>query len=71
MKKLRGIIEKLLEGKQIRGIYCPPATVYELMEVYNTLVRKEKCETINSTVVKVVDHCKIRYEEKGIGWVIG
>ena len=69
MKKLRNWIEIWMDGGEVRGIKnVPPATRYELMDIYNAIVRKEHPEFINGKVKEILDKCGIKTVEKGIGW---
>lgn len=53
MKKFRQYIEAWLDGKQVRGIKnVPPATIWECVDIYNAIVRKEKSSFINGTVLR-------------------
>lgn len=48
MKKLRKWIETWLEGKRVRGIgNIPPATIWELVDIYNSILKKERPSFIN------------------------
>lgn len=69
MKKFRQYIEMWLEGKQIRGIKnVSPATIWECVDIYNAIIRKEKPSFINGTVKEILDKCGIKTENEGIGW---
>lgn len=71
MEKLRNWIEIWLDGKEVRGIKnVPLATRYEIVYVYNAIVRKEKPTFINGTVKEVLDKCGIKSVSDGIGWRI-
>lgn len=71
MQKLRKYIETWLDGKHVRGIKnVPPATIWELVDIYNAIVRKEKPSFINGTVKQILDKCGIKTENEGIGWRI-
>jgi len=41
---------------------------YECVDIYNAIVRKEKPSFINGTVKEILDKCKIKTENEGIGW---
>lgn len=68
MKKLRGYIEKWLDGQKVRGIYVSLIDIKECVRIYNTIARKEKPKFINSRVKEILDKCKIETVEEGIGW---
>ena len=68
MKKLRGYIEKWLDGQNIKGIKVSLIDIKECVRIYNALVRKEKPEFINNKVKQILDKCKIKTVEEGIGW---
>lgn len=68
MKKLRGYIEKWLDGQNIKGIKVSLIDIKECVRIYNALVRKEKSEFINGKLKEILDKCKIRTVEKEIGW---
>lgn len=71
MKRLREWIEIWIDGKQVRGIKnVSPATIWELIDIYNGIVRKEKPSFINGTVKKILDKCGIETVVEGIGWKI-
>lgn len=69
MKKLKNWIEIWIDGKQVRGIKnVPPATIWEIVDIYNAIVRKEKPSFINGTVKEILDKCGIEIAVDGIGW---
>lgn len=68
MKKLRGYIEKWLDGQKVRGIYVSLIDIKECVRIYNAIARKEKPEFINNKVKQILDKCKIKTVEEGIGW---
>lgn len=69
MKKLRKWIETWLDGKQVRGIKnIPPATIWNLVDVYNAIVRGENPSFINGKTKEILDKCGIKTEVEGIGW---
>ena len=70
MKKLREYLIKWTDGQKVRGINVTPYDVEECIRVYNTIVRKEKPEFINGKVKEILNKCKIKTVEKGIGWRI-
>ena len=68
MKKLKLYIEKWMDGQKVRGINVSLYDIQECIRVYNAMVRKEKPEFINEKVKEILDKCKIKTVEKGIGW---
>ena len=68
MKKLREYLIKWTDGQKVRGISVTPYDVEECIRVYNAMVRNEKPEFINGKVKEILDKCKIKTVEKGIGW---
>ena len=70
MKKLREYLVKWTDGQKVRGISVTPYDVEECIRVYNAIVRKEKPEFINGKVKEILDKCKIKTVEKGIGWMV-
>lgn len=70
MKKFREYIEKWLNGEKVRGIEISLYDIDCCIDVYNDIVRKEKPEFINEKVKEILDKCKIKTIEHGIGWKI-
>ena len=71
MKRLRNWRELWIDGKQVRGIKnITPATIWELIDIYNAIIRENKPSFINSTVKEVLDKCGIETVVEGIGWRI-
>ena len=68
MKKLKSYLEKWTNGEKVRGINVSLYDIQECIRVYNAMVRKEKSEFINGKVKEILDKCKIKTVEKGIGW---
>ena len=68
MKKLREYIIKWTDGQRVKGINVSSYDVEECIRVYNAIVRKEKPEFINGKVKEILDRCKIKTVEEGIGW---
>ena len=68
MKKLRGYIEKWLDGQQVRGIQVSLIDIKECVRIYDAMARKEKTEFINNKVKEILDKCKIETVEEEIGW---
>lgn len=71
MKKLRSWIETWIEGKQVRGIKnVSSATIWELADIYNAIIRKEKPSFIDGKAKEILDKCGIETVVEGIGWRI-
>lgn len=70
MKKLRSYLEKWMDGQKVRGINVSLYDIQECVRIYNAMVRKEKPEFINGKVKEILDKCKIKTVEKGIGWSV-
>ena len=68
MKKLREYIIKWTDGQSVKGINVSLYDVEECIRIYNAIVRKEKPEFINGKVKEILDRCKIKTVEEGIGW---
>lgn len=68
MKKLKVILEKLTEGRAVRGLHLSLSDIQELVRIYNSKVRGEEPEFINGRVKDVLDRCKIKTVACGIGW---
>ena len=68
MKKLREYLIKWTDGQKVRGINVSAYDIQECIRVYNAMVRKEKPEFINGKVKEILDRCKIKTVEEGIGW---
>ena len=69
MKKLRKWITMCqMEGKSVRGLYVTPAEIYQLIDIYNVIARKEKPEFISDGIKKVLDKAGIKATVEGIGW---
>ena len=68
MKKLREYIIKWVDGQKVRGINVSVYDIEECIRVYNAIIRKEKPEFINGKVKEILDRCKIKTVEEGIGW---
>ena len=69
MKKLKQIIDKAYnEGELPRGLSL---TDFRLLEsIYISLTEKCSFEFIQAAILPILDRCKIKYKERGIGWVI-
>jgi hypothetical protein len=70
MAQLRKYIENWINGEKVKGVFVTLNDVYELIDIYNRMVKKEKPTTISSNVKNVLDKCKIETKVDGIGWVI-
>ena len=70
MKKLREYLIKWMDGQKVRGINVSLYDIQECVRIYNAMVRKEKPEFINGKVKEILDKCKIKTVEEGIGWRI-
>lgn len=68
MRKLRSIMEKLIDGQKVRGLSLTLADIQELIRIYNSKVRNENPEFINGRVKDVLDKCNIKTVACGIGW---
>ena len=68
MKKLKSYLMKWMDGQKVRGINVSLYDIQECVRIYNAMVRKEKPEFINGKVKEILDKCKIKTVEKGIGW---
>ena len=69
MKKFKQYIETWLDGKQVRGIKnVPPETIWECIDIYNGIIRKEKPSFINGKVKEILDKCEIKTVVEGVGW---
>lgn len=68
MKKLREYLIKWMDGQKVRGINVSLYDIQECVRIYNAMVRKEKPEFINGKVKEILDKCKIKTIEEGIGW---
>ena len=64
MRKLKGYIDILCDGKKIRGIDVSLSDFYTLEDIYNG---HADCFT-QSNVKKVLDKCGIKTTEHGVGW---
>ena len=70
MKKLKSYLMKWMDGQKVRGINVSLYDIQECIRIYNAMVRKEKPEFINGKVKEILDKCKIKTVEEGIGWRI-
>lgn len=70
MKKFRTYIEKWVNGEKVKGIDVSLYDIGCCIDVYNSIVKKEKTEFINGKVKEILDKCKIKTIECGIGWKV-
>ena len=68
MKKFREYLEKWINGEKVRGISVTLYDIQECVDIYNAIKRKEKPSFINGKVKEILDKCKIKIIEEGIGW---
>lgn len=68
MKKLREYLEKWINGEKVRGINISLYDIQECVRIYNAMTQNEKPEFINGKVKEILDKCKIKTVEYGIGW---
>ena len=66
-KKLKNLLDAWTEGIKIRGIKTPPLET--MQELFNIYYGNQK-ETINSSVIEILNKCGITVEPNGIGWII-
>lgn len=70
MEKLRAYLEKWIDGKKVKDIKVTPVDIYNLIDIYNDIIKKRKPEFISGNVKNVLDKCGIETVECGIGWRI-
>lgn len=70
MKKFREYLEKWINGEKVRGINVSLYDIQECVRIYNAMIQNEKPEFINGKVKEILDKCKIKTVEYGIGWRI-
>ena len=69
MKKLRQWLELWFMGKEVRGIKnVTLETRYEIAEIYNAMIRKQKPEFINGKCKEILDKAGIETIESGVGY---
>ena len=68
MKKFREYLEKWINGEKVRGINISLYDIQECVRIYNAITQNEKPEFINGKVKEILDKCKIKTVEYGIGW---
>ena len=66
-KKLKNLLDAWTEGIKIRGIKTPPLET--MQELFNIYYGNQK-ETINSSVIEILNKCRITVKPNGIGWII-
>ena len=70
MKKLKQIIDRAYnEGKIPRGLSLLDFRILE--SIYINLKEKRSYEFIQAAILPILDRCKIKYKERGIGWIVG
>ena len=71
MKKLRQWLELWLEGKEVHGIKnVTLETRYEIADIYNAMIRKQKPEFINGKCKEILDKAGIETIECGVGYKV-
>lgn len=68
MKKFKAYLEKWISGEKVRGIQVTLLDIQECIRIYNAMNRGENPEFINGKVKEILDKCKIKTENCGIGW---
>lgn len=68
MKRFREYLEKWMNGGKVRGINISLYDIQECVRIYNAMIQNEKPEFINGKVKEILDKCKIKTVEYGIGW---
>lgn len=68
MKKFREYLEKWINGEKVIGINISLYDIQECVRIYNAMIQNEKPEFINGKVKEILDKCKIKTVEYGIGW---
>ena len=68
MKKFREYLEKWINGEKVRDINVSLYDIQECVRIYNAMTQNEKPEFINGKVKEILDKCKIKTVEYGIGW---
>lgn len=70
MEKLKQIIDKTYnEGKLPFGL--TPMEFCVLEYIYTSLTEKHPFEFTQSAILPILNHCKIKYKVRGIGWIVG
>lgn len=71
MEKLHNYIKVWLDGRNVRGIKnVSLIDRYEIMDIYNEIVKGNKPEFINGKCKEILDKCGIGTIERGIGWKV-
>ena len=71
MEKLHNYIKVWLDGGTVRGIKNVSfIDRYEIMDIYNEIVKGNKPEFINGKCKEILDKCGIGTIERGIGWKV-
>ena len=69
MEKLKQIIDKAYnEGKIPRGLSLLDFRLLE--SIYISLTEKRSYEFIQAAILPILDRYKIKYKERGIGWMV-
>lgn len=68
LKKLGEYLEKLFDGKKIKGFNLSPMEIYMLRDIYNEILNKECSTFLNSNIKEVLNSCGIKTEICGIGY---
>ena len=67
MEKLKIILENCIDGKFPRGI--TRADFLTMVEIFRDLVKNNRAEFLQSSIVPVLKRCKISVEPDGIGYI--
>lgn len=70
MIKLRRYLEKWIDGQKVKGVTVSLDDIQECIRIYNEIINGEKPEFINEKVKEILDKCKIKTNEYGIGWKV-
>ena len=68
MKKLRELLQRLMNGEKVRGLDLSALDIGECVMVYNQMLRNRKPSFINGNVKEVLDKCGIETKTEGVGW---
>ena len=68
MKKLRELLQRLMNGEKVRGLDLSALDISECVMVYNEMLRNRKPSFINGNVKEVLDKCGIETKTEGVGW---
>lgn len=70
MEKLRNYLEKWTNGEKVKGFSMTPYDIWECIDVYNAIIRKEKPSFLNAKVKEVLEKCGIKTVSTTIGWKV-